>query len=1259
MKFWRKLRPNWKIAHFALVVLCLTPTVQADIKRWSGAAANDDWVSGSNWNPANVPTSSDDIIFDNTLVAIPISMVVNGGDVEAQTVTFQTNFNSTSTTLIGGATSHSSFLTLGGPGTGPNPLIKVSSTNGTITFARQNGGPSDLNVVLAATSSIYVNSGAILIINADVSGTGGFSKTGLGALRLGGTNTYTGATTVSAGILALTTSGLSVCSISNSPTIMVNAGGVFDVSGVPFLLQSSQTLGGSGSVQGNVGTTAGATITPGASAVAGTLTFNNNLSVDGATLVFDLANVSTEGGGINDEIIVAGNLTLSGNNVIFLNYLTGSLPAGTYKIIKYSGTKTGSFTLGASYQNVTLDDTSTPNYVTIVVSSPGSSTLNLTWQGDGVNNVWDMAATANWLNGASSAVYYDPANVTFNDSGSATPAVNLVQTVIPHSVTVNSANNYTIGGAGKIGSVPGLNNPLTKNGNGVLTLSTTNDFAGGVSIQAGKLKVGNALAIPNGPGKGDVIVNGTLDLNGHSITINGFSGGGTVDNGAGTLTNTLSFGANGGTGTFSGVIKNTIGAVALSKVGAGTIALSGNNTFSGAVTIDDGALRISQANGLGDATGDTTVSGGTTLARLELLGGITVNEPLSLAMKFGVGVGTVDPQIPHVENISGVNTLAGPFSLNGGGTYWTFQSDAGKLIISQGLSSSASGGRPILLQGDGDGEIQGSIQNGSGLVALVKGGVGTWTISGNNSYSQPTTINAGILRIGNGNAIPNGSGKGDVTVNGTLDLNGHSITINGLLGGGTVDNQSGLLNYTLTVGANNRSGTFSGVIKNTSGTVGISKIGTGTFTLSGNNTYAGNTTVNAGTLFVNGSIGSGAVTVNASATLACNGTIDGPVTIQAGGTLSPGTSIGTLTINNSLNLSGTTLMEINKTGSTLSGDLVQGISTLTYGGTLSVTATGDPLAQNDTFHLFNAAAFAGSFATLNLPPLPPCLVWDTSRLTVDGTIKVVNEAVAPVLGTITATEVQSGTVDVKNCANSALQGTINISVAASDNCALAAPPVIALTNGANTATASFVNESPAGTFNYTWTVASGTAGGTWTATATAADASGNTSRSTFTVCVLQQSQVTGQVELQSFAGTNRAVTFVVTSSSNTPLLTNTQTLTFSGTPVKLASYTLNVPLNAANLSAKTAWSLRRRLALTFSSGQATANFSGATKLLTGDITQDNKVNTSDNNTFKVYNGKLVSTTPAAAQADLTGDGRVNTSDYNVLKGNLGKTGDPQ
>jgi autotransporter-associated beta strand protein len=138
---------------------------------------------------------------------------------------------------------------------------------------------------------------------------------------------------------------------------------------------------------------------------------------------------------------------------------------------------------------------------------------------------------------------------------------------------------------------------------------------------------------------------------------------------------------------------------------------------------------------------------------------------------------------------------------------------------------------------------------------------------------------------------------------GAFNMGGFSETINGLSGTGTVDGVSGT--PTLTVGDNNATGadnTFSGVIKNTAGTLALSKIGSGTLTLSGTNTYGGATTISGGTLLVNGnqSTATGIVTVDSSGTLGGTGTLGGATTVN--GNLAPGASVGQLTFTGGLTL---------------------------------------------------------------------------------------------------------------------------------------------------------------------------------------------------------------------------------------------------------------------------------------------------------------------------------------------------------------------
>jgi autotransporter-associated beta strand protein len=177
-----------------------------------------------------------------------------------------------------------------------------------------------------------------------------------------------------------------------------------------------------------------------------------------------------------------------------------------------------------------------------------------------------------------------------------------------------------------------------------------------------------------------------------------------------------------------------------------------------------------------------------------------------------------------------------------------------------------------------------------------------------------------------------------------------------------------------------------------SGPGSLTKIGAGPLTLGGSfHTYSGTTTVSNGTLFVDGALqGEGAVTVHGG-TLGGVGLIGGPVTIGANGTMSPGnagTPIAVLQIGNSLTLGGTCVVDVDKSAA-LTHDVFFFVSDLIFGGTLRVNVTGPALAGGDEFAIFTFVTVSGAFSRIEPPTPGPGLAWDTSRLTVDGTLRVV------------------------------------------------------------------------------------------------------------------------------------------------------------------------------------------------------------------------------------------------------------------------------
>lgn len=174
-----------------------------------------------------------------------------------------------------------------------------------------------------------------------------------------------------------------------------------------------------------------------------------------------------------------------------------------------------------------------------------------------------------------------------------------------------------------------------------------------------------------------------------------------------------------------------------------------------------------------------------------------------------------------------------------------------------------------------------------------------------------------------------------------------------------------------------------------SGTGGLVKAGTGTWTLPLASTYTGPTTLNAGILLVTGSLATGPVTVNTGGTLGGTGTIGGPVSIQAGGALAPGAGgIGTLTLSGNLGLlPGSVLrMELDRVASTRDQLVVTGA--LNLGGTLELTNLAGTFAAGDSFALINAGSRSGAFTATTLPALPSTLAWDTSALATDGILRV-------------------------------------------------------------------------------------------------------------------------------------------------------------------------------------------------------------------------------------------------------------------------------
>jgi autotransporter-associated beta strand protein len=278
------------------------------------------------------------------------------------------------------------------------------------------------------------------------------------------------------------------------------------------------------------------------------------------------------------------------------------------------------------------------------------------------------------------------------------------------------------------------------------------------------------------------------------------------------------------------------------------------------------------------------------------------------------------------------------------------------------------------------------IRNGtlSGDGQFIKAGLGTLQM-GDNGQPMNVALGAGVVidvqagtvknDWGNGNGSPGWSANLadlNVAAGAYFDVWDGSATVDAVTGAGTI--QVGINSTsTITVGVNNGSGNFSGTLQNPAGgtfpggdtypgggTLNLAKQGAGTQILSGTSTYTGTTTISAGALLVNGThTGGGAYTVQNTGTLGGTDSLTASVTVDNGGTINPGASVGTLTTGN-VTLNG--ILKIEYNGATID-KLVAGALDITSGtvdfDNLGVNLTGSPRVFASYTSLVGAA-----FATI-------------------------------------------------------------------------------------------------------------------------------------------------------------------------------------------------------------------------------------------------------------------------------------------------------
>ena len=489
------------------------------------------------------------------------------------------------------------------------------------------------------------------------------------------------------------------------------------------------------------------------------------------------------------------------------------------------------------------------------------------WSGNAGTNVWGDGTATNtnwWTTAAGTTVASVPSLGTDVFMTANTPTNFFATTVLNTNYEINSLTFTGTGTANTAGSIVSGN---------ALTLDAAS--GAGITVQSGSGANTISSNVVLGTAATQTWANNSTNL----LTVSGGV--------SGTNKNLIvATSASGGDVTISSAI--TTGTGTLTKNNSGTLTLSGSsaNTFTGLTTINGGELDLGKT-GVNAIGGDLTVAGGT--AKITGTGGDQIPNSKSVV----VSGGTFDI-VGNNETVAGVQLASG--NING----------TSGVLTSTSNFDVRSGSTSAIL---------------AGSVGLDKTTGGTVTLSGANTYSGNTTINEGTLQAGATGVIPNGTGKGNVVLNGgtvagTLDVNGNDTTINGLSGttgavlGEVVNNVNGTTK-TFTVGNGNASGSFAGNIKDNNnagtGVLALTKTGTGTQTLSGANTFTGATIVSGGTLEAAGAATLGStssVTVNTGGTLLLSGSGDrinntASMTL-AGGTLNlngvSNETVGTLTL---------------------------------------------------------------------------------------------------------------------------------------------------------------------------------------------------------------------------------------------------------------------------------------------------------------------------------------------------------------------------
>jgi len=836
-----------------------------------------------------------------------------------------------------------------GGGTGASVLFNSAGGSWTVNTAQSYTGGTfvDAGTLALSGNGRLTQGGALSVASGatvDWSGMTGFPWQSIGALSGAGTlamgGKYLEVNSNNDSNFTGTIQGGDALSKGGTGTLQLNGSGSFSVSNVAagtllvggnaasaaarlegeVTVATGATLGGHGSIGGDVTVTSGAHLSPGGTGAGnsmGTLKVEGDLTLaSGAQLDFDFGTpgASLSVPGVSDSVVVGGNFEIGQST---LNVSNAGIGVGLYKLFSWTGSlsvygggfapppgMTLQFLLGSKQINLINTTGYTLNFWNANGLASGTqlgggdgtwSRSSSTWADEDGAHTGPMTPQPNFaiFGGAAGLVTVDNSagNVAASGMQFASDGYRLTGGAL--ALVANPSNPAPVeirvgdGSAASAAWNASIANSLTgtdgllKTGAGTLTLSGTNTYTGGTTVRAGTLRIGSDGNL-GAAGQGVTLDGGALSIAGASAPV--------------TTSRQFTLGAAGGTldlGT-NGVLASNggiTGAGGLTVTGAGgTLTLASANDYTGGTTVAAGAgvelPNVSGALGSGDvllrdtgskltfagtshAGNNTYVIGraGTTdiLNRMSFAGSssadtahITINgsgsqaQPAGVAntLLFGDSSSAGDARI---DNIGGTVRFAG----NATASRATVQQAAGSLldvadITSAGgiaigsLSGAGSvvlGGTKLTLGGLGRGDMLAATISDKGSVSgstatggsLVKVGAGTLTLSGANTYTGGTVLKEGRIDVGHDSAL--GTGTLAMDDGTTLGFAANKLTLsNAIYMTGSKDP---------VIDTGRFDATLAGAI---TGAGFLTKVGAGTLTLSGANSYTGATNVAEGTL---------------------------------------------------------------------------------------------------------------------------------------------------------------------------------------------------------------------------------------------------------------------------------------------------------------------------------------------------------------------------------------------------------------------------